>query len=396
MKIYTILAAGGSGTRMMASRNKLFLNIDGQSVLMRSIRLFEGFIDAMTIVYRKPDLDAIRDNAAKACVTFPITFTEGGATRQESVLNGLRNLPADPADIVLIHDAARCMTPPEVISEVIASCKATGSGVAGIPAVNTMKYADENHHITRTIDRNGLYEIQTPQGFLYGELLKAYLDAEKNHCTATDDASLMELSGKQIVLTRGSRMNIKITEKEDLSIASSFLKPQLPLYRIGSGYDVHKLVQGRKLILCGVEIPHTLGLLGHSDADVALHALMDAMLGALSLGDIGKHFPDSSPTYKDISSLTLLKEVYEKVCRNGYVLENADVTIAAQRPKISSFIPEMIHKISDLLAVKPDQVSIKATTTEKLGFEGREEGISAQAVCLLRRADYSAESNFTI
>ena len=128
MKIYTILAAGGSGTRMMASRNKLFLSIDGQSVLMRSIRLFEGFIDAMTIVYRKPDLDAIRDNAAKACVTFPITFTEGGATRQESVLNGLRNLPADPADIVLIHDAARCMTPPEVISEVIASCKATGSG----------------------------------------------------------------------------------------------------------------------------------------------------------------------------------------------------------------------------------------------------------------------------
>ena len=196
----------------------------------------------------------------------------------------------------------------------------------------------------------------------------------------------MEHAGFPVRLVNGSKYNIKITQKEDLVIMNAVLQQNLPVLRVGFGYDVHRLTENRKLILCGVEIPHTLGLLGHSDADVALHALMDALLGASGLGDIGRHFPDTSDKYKDISSLLLLTEVIGKVRASGFEFVNADITISAQKPKLSSYIHMMEQKVCEVLSCDPMQINIKATTTEKLGFEGREEGISAQAVCLLQKS----------
>ena len=385
MKKYVVLAAGGSGTRMQANENKIFLSIGDRSVLVRSILLFDRFIDGMVIVCREEDRSRILDILPSLSVSFPIRITVGGPTRQASVLNGLRSLQAEDEDIVLIHDAARCATPRAVIEEVLDSCIRFGNGVPGIPAVNTMKTSDDGHVISGTVDRSHLYEIQTPQGFRFRMLLDAYCKAEAEEFTATDDASVVEHCDIPVRLTSGSRNNIKITEKEDLPIMEAILQTPSPAVRIGMGYDVHQLVENRKLILCGVDIPYSLGLLGHSDADVALHALMDAMLGAAALGDIGTHFPDSDKKYEGISSLVLLQEASKCVRNAGYELINADITIVAQRPKLAPHIPQMIHNISNAIQCDPLQISVKATTTEKLGFEGRGEGISAQAVCLLQK-----------
>ncbi len=385
MKKYVVLAAGGSGTRMDAGENKIFLRLGGSSVLLRSILLFDGLVDRIMIVCKPEEESRIRKIADKSGVSCAVSTTAGGDTRQHSVLNGLKALSADPEDIVLVHDAARCLTPRQVILDVIQSCTLYDSGVAAIPAVNTMKYAGQDFRVLQTVSRESLYEIQTPQGFRMGDILKAYLKAEEDCFPATDDASVMEHAGFPVCLVQGSRRNIKVTEKEDLMIMNALLQQDFSAYRIGMGYDVHRLAENRKLVLCGIEIPYSVGLLGHSDADVGTHALMDALLGAAALGDIGSHFPDTSDTYKDISSLLLLKEVIVKVYQAGYELMNADLTLVAQRPKLAPYIPDMIRKISETISCNPDQISIKATTTEKLGFEGREEGISAQAVCLLRR-----------
>ena len=385
MRTHVILAAGGSGSRMNSGINKIFLPLCGFTILYRSIRLFEGIIDDMVIVCRNEDMSLVKKTADSASVSFPVSFTVGGDTRQHSVLNGLSMLQSDKDDIILIHDAARCLTDRKIIDECISACREFGSAVPGIPAVNTMKYCDSDGFVRFTADRTDLYEIQTPQAFYYESLLHAHKLAEHDLFSATDDASLLEHAGVKVKMIEGSRSNIKITEKEDLFIAESYLKQNSAGFRIGTGYDVHRLVEGRELILCGVCVSHKLGLLGHSDADVAAHALMDAMLGAASLGDIGKHFPDSDEEFRGISSMILLQRVVSAVSKAGYRFVNADVTIVAQRPKLSPYIPEMIRTLCGIINCKPDQINIKATTTEKLGFEGREEGISAQAVCLLEK-----------
>ena len=382
-RVHVVLAAGGAGSRMGAGQNKIFLEAGGKSILLRSMQLFEGIIDRMVIVCRPEDEQQIRRIVSMSGVSYQVSLARGGESRQHSVLNGLKSLGADPDDIVLVHDAARCLTPVNVILDILESCRSKGSGVAAVPAVNTMKYADSDMYVLHTADRSDLYEIQTPQGFRFAQLYDSYIKAEKDGFVATDDASVAEHAGVRVLLVRGSKKNIKVTEKEDLVMINALLQQDTPSLRIGMGYDVHRLTEGRKLILCGIEIPHTLGLLGHSDADVALHALMDAMFGAAALGDIGRHFPDTSDEYKGISSVLLLKEAIRKVRKAGYEFVNADITIAAQKPRISPYIPEMVRKVSETLFCDTSQVNIKATTTERLGFEGREEGISAQAVCSL-------------
>ena len=392
MKVFTVLAAGGSGVRMNITTNKVLIPLLGQSVLLRSIRLFNHLIDGMILVCRHEDLYAMQAEADRADVSFPITLVSGGATRQASVFIGLHAiqecLQADPEDLVLIHDAARCLTPSLLIEKLINSCKTNGSCVPGIPAVNTIKICDKNGIVEKTPVRSSLYEIQTPQVFPFGLLFSAYQKADSDGFTATDDSSVMENYGFPVRVIPGSRYNIKITEKEDLLIARTMLKHKELPFCIGQGYDVHSLVEKRKLILCGVEIPHEKGLLGHSDADVALHALMDAMLGAAALGDIGKHFPDSSQEFSGISSILLLQKTNRIIHDSGYQLVNADITIVAQKPKISPYILLMRQKTADALHCDVSKISVKATTTEMLGFEGREEGISAQAVCLLRKEDF--------
>ena len=385
MKRYVILAAGGSGRRMNAGTNKILLSVGGKTILERSIRLFEGMVDAMVLVIRESDRKIIKSVVDNSQVSFPVSLVSGGQTRQQSVLNGIKSISASEDDIILVHDAARCLTTRAVIEKVIRACEKYGSGVPGIPAVNTMKYISKDCFVKSTVDRSDLYEIQTPQGFRYGRLMQAYINAEEDCFSATDDASLMERYGENVYITEGSRMNIKITEKEDLAVAESLLSSGSSPFRIGTGYDVHRLVENRKLILCGVEIPHEMGLLGHSDADVGLHAFMDAMLGALSMGDIGKLFPDTAAEYEGVSSILLLKKVYQKIIDAGFALVNADITLIAQRPKIGPYVSEMIRIVSDTIGCPKECISIKATTTEKLGFEGREEGIAAQAVCMLQR-----------
>ena len=383
MRIYTVMLAGGSGSRMNSSVNKTLLPLCGKTVIRRSIEAFSGLTDEMVVVCHP---DAMRDlvrEAGEASVPFPVRFAAGGSTRQQSVQNGLLSFAFEDRDIVLVHDAARCLVSADIIRNVIESVKDYGSGVPGIPVTSTFKICNPDGFVTHTPDRSCLFEVQTPQGFLANELLNASLKASEDGFEGTDDAGLMEHAGFRVRIVAGEKANIKLTTPDDLISAAQILKGASMSMRVGMGYDVHRLVEERKLYLCGVEVPWTHGLLGHSDADVALHALMDAMLGACGLGDIGRHFPDTDDRYKGISSLLLLRETNRLINEAGFRLLNADLTIVAQKPKLMPYIPRMRQTVADALGLSENAVNIKATTTEKLGFEGRAEGISAYAVCLV-------------
>lgn len=380
---YAIILAGGSGSRMGADRNKVLLSLRGEPVIVRAVRAFRGLVDGVILVSRREDIPEISEGLHRAGLAADIV--PGGATRQDSVWNGLCALP-EGCRHVLIHDGARCMVDPQTILRCKESVEAFGTGVAAVPAVDTIKQVNPDEVVTATLDRSSLRAVQTPQGFDLALIRRAHEAARANGFLGTDDASLVERLGHPVRLTAGSRQNIKLTTPEDLKMAEAFLSSSFPALRIGQGYDVHRLVEGRDLILCGVTVPHTLGLLGHSDADVALHALMDAMLGAMALGDIGKHFPDTDERYRGISSMKLLEHVVALLAAHGARVTNCDVTIVAQKPKLLPHIPQMRQNVADALSLPLDRVNVKATTTERLAFEGREEGISAQAVVMVAQA----------
>lgn len=383
---YVILLAGGSGTRMGAGRNKVLMSLGQESVLSRAARAFAGLADGMVVVARQGDEAAIQaELSASQAFPGPMTIVIGGDTRQASVWNGLQALPPE-ATHVLIHDGARCLVDEGTIRRAMETAERCGSGIAAVPAVDTIKQVDAGWLVTSTPNRASLRAVQTPQAFRVELIRQAHIAAQQEGFLGTDDASLLEHMGLPVQLTEGNRRNIKLTTPEDMAMAQAMLNdaPAFPALRIGQGYDVHRLVEGRALVLCGVTVPHTLGLLGHSDADVALHALMDAMLGAAALGDIGKHFPDTDQRYKGISSMKLLAHVTALLQEHHLRVANADVTIVAQRPKLLPYIPQMRENIANALQLPLERVNVKATTTERLAFEGREEGISAQAVCLLQ------------
>jgi 2-C-methyl-D-erythritol 4-phosphate cytidylyltransferase/2-C-methyl-D-erythritol 2,4-cyclodiphosphate synthase len=389
MRTEVILLAAGCGKRMQAGENKVFLPLCGVPVLCRSVRAFQGLCDTLVLVVKPEEEPKARELlTAHGLMNDISAIAYGGPERQDSVRNGLTVLSREES-VVLVHDAARPLVTRDIIKRAIASVRAHGTGVAAVPVKDTIKQADWENKVVSTLDRAQLRAVQTPQGFLKSILLKAHRKAEETGILATDDAALAEAMGETVQLSDGSFENLKITTPEDMLMAEAVLKgrkgKEYPSMRIGQGYDVHQLAAGRKLILCGVEIPHETGLLGHSDADVALHALMDALLGALALGDIGKHFPDSDPCYKGISSLLLLKHVAGLVKEQGFTTGNVDVTIVAQRPRLAPYVAAMRENVAKALETALDSVSIKATTTERLGFEGEEKGISAQAVCLLMR-----------
>ncbi len=372
-RIIAIIVAAGRGKRLGSSLPKQFLKIRGRTMLEMSVEAFEKNhrIDEIFVV-ANPEYSEL---TGKLCEKFSkvTRIVKGGKERQDSVAAAL-DLICEPAGgIVLVHDGARPFVSDDIITAVAEAAADCGAAVPAVQAKDTIR--QRSGEKSRTLQRENLFCVQTPQGFRTSLLKEALKKATEDGFLGTDDASLIERLGINISMVRGEEKNRKITTKEDLETEM----------RIGTGYDVHRLVEGRKLVLCGVEIPHEKGLLGHSDADVALHALMDAMLGAAGLGDIGKHFPDTEEKYRGISSLKLLKRVAELLWEAGYSLGNADITIIAQRPKIAGYIPRMRASIAEVMNCEEDKINIKGTTTERLGFVGREEGIASEAVCILYR-----------
>lgn len=365
MAVFAILLCGGSGTRM--GFDKLFTPLGGRTAALRSAEaLKEAGAERAVIVINEEN----RAAAEHTDWPLPVLFTAGGEERRDSVLNGLRASGAKAEDIVLIHDAARCFMPAGAMRESIESAEKTGSGVCALPLKDSLVRLIGTG--AETVSRAGLYRTQTPQTFRFGEILAAY---ERGAAGCTDDGAVYEKAYGRLSLTKGSELGRKLTDPEDWAWAQSLVSTP----RAGLGFDTHVLVGGRKLILGGVEIPFEKGLLGHSDADVLLHAITDAILGAAALGDIGKHFPDKDPRYKDIDSRVLLREAVRLVKEAGYAVNNVDATVIAQRPKLNPYFGEMRKNIAADLGVPEDRVSLKATTTEGMNDEGRGLCISAQA-----------------
>ena len=375
MSTWAILLSGGSGTRMGASINKTLLPLMGERAVCHALRTLRRHCQGVVLVIRPEDESDMRKALAESDLTVE-AVVHGGADRQASVQNGLKALPAD-CDIVLVHDGARSMVDNLTIENVIASVIQYGTGIASTPVTDTIKRVSADGTVCETPDRSSLRAVQTPQGFRRELLERAHREIAMR---CTDDAALVELLGVPVHLTAGSQSNIKLTTPEDLKLAQFYMSG---LPRVGHGYDAHRLVEGRDLILGGVKIEWEKGLLGHSDADVLVHAVIDALLGAAALGDIGRHFPDSDPQYKGIFSIELLKATRRILMENGFVIQNVDATLIAQRPKLAAHIPQMRQNIADALGIVPEAVSVKATTTEGMGFEGAGEGISAHAVAML-------------
>ena len=381
--ISAVLVAAGSSTRM--GFDKLSFDLGGETVLHRSIRAFDQCPQIGEIVLVAGKNRAFVEQQAVGC-TKPVQIVAGGATRAESAKNGVL---AAHGELVAVHDAARPFVRPAVIAAVLEAAARCGAAAPAVPVKDTIKQAvpgdgktvPEACLVHSTPDRSTLYAVQTPQCFDRAQYLAALqeLDAEKARLV-TDDCSLFELTGRSVQLTQGDYANLKITTREDLPRP---VQKEETRMRIGHGYDVHRLVEGRKLILGGVEIPFEKGLLGHSDADVLAHAVMDAVLGAAALGDIGQHFPDNDPAYAGADSLELARHVARILSEHGYRVENIDATILCQRPKLAPHIPAMRANLAAAFGLPVDAVSVKATTEEHLGFTGEGLGIAAHAVALI-------------
>lgn len=380
-KTSAIIAAAGRGERFGRGINKVLCEIAGKPIIAHTLDPFEDCkaIDEIIIVTGESDIEAVGEIVGRFNFRKVKSIVPGGGHRQDSVKNGLEYVTGG---IVAIHDAARPFVTPQLIEACVEEACRAGACVAAVPVVDTIKAASSEGEIERTVDRQNLYAIQTPQTFRTELIRRAYEDAYTAGFYATDDAALVERIGGRVKIVQGSYENIKITTPSDVKIASARLGGN-EISRTGIGYDVHAFADGRKLVLGGVEIPFQMGLAGHSDADVLVHAIMDALLGAAALGDIGRHFPDSDARYRDISSLKLLEQVKELLGAHGWRVVNVDAVVICERPKIAPYTPEMTRLIAECLAISPTLVNIKGTTTEGLGFTGRGEGIAAQAVAVL-------------
>ncbi len=367
MRVACVLVAAGNGRRFGGETAKQFLTLAGQPVMRRAAACF---------VARGITLQPVGDAAAIAAALDGVAHlapVAGGATRQASVLAGLEALAADPPDYVLVHDAARPCVPDALIDAVLTALTDHDGAIPALPVSDTLKRADTDGRIVATVPRAELFRAQTPQGFHFAPFLAAHRAASGRD--ATDDAAVMEAAGHALVLVPGAEANVKITFQEDLTrMARMMLGP-----RVGQGFDVHAFAPDRALILCGVNVPHALGLAGHSDADVGLHALCDAIYGALAEGDIGRHFPPSEAAWRDADSAAFVRHAAGRIAARGGELANADITLICEQPKITPHAPAMIARVAALLGVDAARVSVKATTTERLGFTGRGEGIAAQA-----------------
>lgn len=376
-----LIVAAGTGSRFGGSLPKQYHELGGEAILRRSVMAFlnHPHINNVRVVIN-PDHRAMYDEAVGDLgLAEPIT---GGASRQESVHLGLEALFKDgKPDLVMIHDAARPLIDAATITDVRRALNEAKGAIAAKPLVDTLKRGDDAV-ITTTIDRANLWQAHTPQAFHFDEILVAHRAAAG--AQLTDDAAVAEKAGMTVTLVPSNPDNMKITNPDDLDRAARLLGHNYGDIRTGMGFDVHRLIPGKQIIICGVSIPHDFMAEGHSDADVGLHALVDAILGAISAGDIGSHFPPSDPQWKGKDSAHFVRHVVGMVSERGGIIANADITMMCEAPKIGPHREAMIKRVAELLEIAPSRVSIKATTTERLGFTGRGEGIAAQAIATVR------------
>lgn len=385
--VAAVVVAAGRGSRMadVTTGPKQYADLHGKTILRRTLDALFALPDlgAIQVVIHPDDQDAYRA-ATKELGVRLLAPVFGGSTRQASVVAGLNALAANPPDVVLIHDAARPFITVPDVDAVIAAAANHGAAIAATPVVDTLKQEtqadDGGAFIATTVPRDGLWRALTPQAFRYRDILDLHEragDAEP----ATDDAALFERAGRPVALVAASPANFKITTPEDLAMAQERIGAagSVPDVRTGTGFDVHRFAPGDSLWLCGIEIPHTATLEGHSDADVGLHALTDAILGAISDGDIGAHFPPSDPQWKGAASDQFLAHAAGRLRARGGRLLNVDLTLLCEAPKIGPHREAMRARIAEILDLDFARVGVKATTTERLGFTGRKEGIAAMA-----------------
>lgn len=372
-RLAVLIVAAGRGERAGTALPKQYEALAGKAMLRRTVDAFAGL--PVTVVIG-PGQESLADTAL-AGLALPLV--PGGATRQDSVRRGLEALAGDAPDFVLIHDAARPLVSRAVIDRVVAALEDGADGALPMVAVaDTLRRKDGAGWAL--VPRDGLYRAQTPQGFVYGKIAAAHRDHAAH--AVTDDVALAERAGMIVEMVEGEERNIKVTRKEDFVLAEMLLGSGD--VRTATGYDVHKFTDGDHIMLCGIAVPHSHGLEGHSDADVGLHAITDALLGCIGEGDIGQHFPPTDDRWKGAPSWKFLDHAASLVAAKGGVINHVDVTIICERPKVGPHRAAMRAKVAEILKLDPARVSVKATTTEGLGFTGRREGIAAQAVATVR------------
>lgn len=382
--------AAGRGLRFGSSENKIWADIAGETVLYRTLTCLQEHPEIDVIVLAGSSADIVRLREVSKEFSKIHAVVQGGATRAESVLQAIIALPSD-CDTILVHDAARPFPSKTLISRIIASVREFGSGIPALAVSDTIKRCDLNNRIQETVPREGLYRVQTPQGVRRSDVLMAYKQLGETVSTMTDEAAILENAGFPVYIVEGDADNIKVTMPTDLEYLEHKLslteigKMKFPNIRTGFGYDVHQFAEGRELWLGGVKIPHTRGLLGHSDADVLLHAVCDALLGAAALGDIGVLFPDTDEKHKDRASIEFIREVQSRLAEAGWQISNIDIALLAEEPRVMPYRSEICKVIADGLQIDQDQVNLKATTAEKMGFVGRKEGIACWAVATIVR-----------
>lgn len=376
-----LVVGAGRGHRFGSEVPKQYSSVGGYPVIWRTLNAFTGHpqITAVRAVIHPDDRDLY--DAALACGDLPDLLEPvfGGPSRQQSVCLGLESLTAMAPELVLIHDAARPFVSSDIIDRVIDALGNSKGAIAALPVHDTLKSSDDGF-VKTTLDRAGLWRAQTPQGFHFVDIFEAHKNCEPD--SMTDDAAVAENAGLAVELVLGNAENVKITTMDDLKLAEQNLTDME--YRTGTGFDVHRFCKGDQVTLCGVNIPHSFALDGHSDADVAFHALTDALLGAIGAEDIGSHFPPGDTRWKDASSDLFLAHAHDLINMGGGEIVNVDITIICEDPKIGPHRKAMREATATVLGIQQQRISIKATTTEQLGFTGRKEGIAAQAVATVK------------
>ena len=377
MSIAALIVAAGRGSRAGGAKPKQWQHIAGRPVIEHTLERFARHprIDRIMVVLHPDDMDLMKSTGCE--------ITQGGASRDASVRNGLDALAANPPDHVLIHDVARPALSDAVIERVLGALATHPAAAPALPVTDAL-WQGANGQVTESRARDGLYRAQTPQGFHFDAIFKAH---HANDAPAADDVEVALRAGLEVVIVDGDERNLKITRPEDFARATEALKgSHMTDIRLGNGYDVHAFEPGNEVILCGVPIAHTAQLKGHSDADVAMHAITDALYGAIAEGDIGRHFPPSDPQWKDAASAVFLTHAAELVRARGFGIGNIDCTIICELPKIGPHAAAMQANLAKIIGIEPTRISVKATTSERLGFTGRQEGIAAIATAALQRS----------